>query len=145
VILPDVNLLVYAFNRSAPLHKKAASWWEDQINGGQAIGVPWPVFAAFVRLMTGRLILEDPYTPREVFEIAAEWWARPNVRLLEPTAETYRRFRALMEAYELSGSATSDALIASFALEHRARLATNDTDFLRFRELRVVNPLQEGS
>ncbi len=46
-----------------------------------------------------------------------------------------------METYALSGNAATDALIAAFALEHGGRLVTNDTDFFRFEDLTVENPL----
>lgn len=141
MILPDVNLLIYAFNLSAPQHDKAARWWEAQINSGVQIGVCWPVFQAFVRLLTGRHIVEDPYTAEDLFAIADEWWRRPNLELVGPSRETYRLFRELMENQNLSGSAATDALIAAYTLEHRGTLHSNDTDFLRFPGLRVVNPL----
>ncbi|MEW6277103.1 MAG: hypothetical protein AB1758_00670 [Candidatus Eremiobacterota bacterium] len=41
MILPDANLLIYAFNASAPLHRKAARWWEAQVNNGLPVGVCW--------------------------------------------------------------------------------------------------------
>jgi len=140
MVCPDVNVLVYAFNASAPLHKKAAHWWEDQLNSQRHVGVPWPVFQSFVRLLTGPHVVETPYTAAELFSLAEEWWARPGVSLLSPTPNTYDVFRRLMESYRLGGNVATDALIAAFALEHRARLATNDTDFLRFQELRLENP-----
>jgi len=94
----------------------------------------------FIRLMSGRSLLAKPYSPKEVFQICQEWLDH-NVLLLGPSAQTWAIFRNLTEKYHLVGSATSDALIAAFAVEHRARLATNDTDFARFKELRTLNPL----
>ncbi len=141
MILPDANLLIYAFNSSAPLHKRAAAWWEQQLNEAKPVGVCWPVFQAFLRLLTSRTIVEEPYTAAELFEVAGEWWVRPTVRLLAPTSQTYRIYRGLMETYALSGNAATDALIAAFALEHGGRLVTNDTDFFRFEDLTVENPL----
>lgn len=142
MILPDVNLLVYTFNASAPNHVKSARWWEDVVNSGTVAGVCWPVFQGFVRLLTNRQIVTEPYRAGELFTIAGAWWSRPNVRLLAPTSETYRIFRELMEVHDLSGAASTDALIAAHAIEHDAVLATNDTDFLRFPGLRVENPLK---
>ncbi len=142
MILPDVNVLIYAYNASAPLHREAVKWWEGHVNDGSSIGVCWPVFQGFVRLLGGRHVVAEPYSAQELFGIADEWWARPSVRLLSATEHTYSYFRRLMETYDLSGSMATDALIAAFALEHRGTLATNDTDFLRFRELSVVNPFE---
>lgn len=140
MICPDVNVLVYAYHAAAPMHTRAAAWWEEQLNGQGHVGVAWPVFQGALRLLTGRQVIQRPYTAQEFFTIADEWWARPNVTLWTASSETYRHFRALMESYQLVGGASTDALIAAFALEHGAHLATNDTDFARFRELRIQNP-----
>lgn len=141
MILPDVNLLVYAFNRSAPDHARAARWWENVVNSGTVTGICWPVFLGFIRLLTGRHVVTSPYPAAELFAIVDQWWARPNVRFLTPTPVTYRIFKELMVTHSLSSSASTDALIAAHALEHGGKLATNDTDFLRFRDLLVENPL----
>ncbi len=143
MIIPDANVLIYAFNASAPLHKKAAAWWEDQVNASRPIGICWPVFQAFLRLLTSRTIVEKPYTASQLFKIAEEWWERPTVRLLSPSSATYRLFRELMENHSLSGGSGTDALIAAFALEHAGRLISNDTEFLRFSELVVENPFAQ--
>lgn len=38
MILPDVNLLVYAYNTDAPWHQQARRWWEICLDGSQR----WP-------------------------------------------------------------------------------------------------------
>ena len=38
-----------------------------------------------------------------------------------------------------------DAHLAALALEHGASIATTDRDFLRFPNLKVVNPLRDSS
>ncbi len=141
MVIPDLNVLVYVYNASAPRHLLAVRWWEDQINGGASIGICWPVLQGFVRLLTGRQIVTDPYSPEEVFSLIDGWLAFPSVRLLGTTPQTYLNFRKLVQRYRISGSMTTDALIAALVLEHGAVLASNDTDFLRFREIRVLDPL----
>jgi uncharacterized protein len=141
LIFVDVNILVYAYNKSAPHHQQAAVWWEAQVNSAAPVGICWPVFQGFMRLLGGRHIVAEPYSAKELFKIAEDWWARPSVRLLGATSQTYARYRSLMENYALSGAMSTDALIAAFSLEHGATLFSNDTDFLRFRELRIKNPL----
>jgi len=34
MILPDINLLVYAHNRRAPKHAAALAWWNDNLAEG---------------------------------------------------------------------------------------------------------------
>ena len=43
MILPDVNLLVYAHNAAAPHHVPARRWWEDVLTREQPVGIPWAV------------------------------------------------------------------------------------------------------
>ena len=43
MIVPDVNLLVFAYHEDDPNHEAARRWWEELINGVETIGVPWSV------------------------------------------------------------------------------------------------------
>ena len=52
MIVPDINLLVYAYNDGSTHHVAARRWWESLVNGTERVGVPWIVLTGFVRLMT---------------------------------------------------------------------------------------------
>jgi hypothetical protein len=41
MIIPDVNLLIHAYNDQAPHHLPAREWWEQLLNGQTPIGLPW--------------------------------------------------------------------------------------------------------
>ena len=43
--VPDINLLLYAYNPGATRHAAARSWWEDLLRSGRAVGIPWVVIA----------------------------------------------------------------------------------------------------
>ena len=43
MIVPDLNLLIYAVNEESPLHQTARTWWESVMNGAEGIGLPWVV------------------------------------------------------------------------------------------------------
>ncbi|MFM7641512.1 MAG: hypothetical protein ACKO45_08180 [Cyanobium sp.] len=49
MILPDVNLLVYAHNADAPLHGQARHWWETCLDGSRPVGIAWVVAVGFVQ------------------------------------------------------------------------------------------------
>ena len=40
MIVPDISLLVYAYNEAAPFHEQARRWWEGVVNGTERVGVP---------------------------------------------------------------------------------------------------------
>ena len=60
MIVPDVNLLIYAVNRDLPQHDRARHWLESSLSGLDAVGLPGLVLTAFLRLTTNARIFEAP-------------------------------------------------------------------------------------
>jgi len=53
---PDLNLLIYAVNSSARHHAASREWWEDILNAGEPVGLPWLVLLGFLRLTTSAVL-----------------------------------------------------------------------------------------
>ncbi len=70
-----------------------------------------------------------------------DWLTAPLAWVPEPGSEYRRIFGELVGTYEVRGSLIPDAALAALAIEHGVALASTDTDFARFRELRWNNPL----
>ena len=60
MILPDINLLAYAYNTQAAAHARARAWWEDCLSGSRQVGLAWAVMLGYLRIMTSRRVLVDP-------------------------------------------------------------------------------------
>lgn len=141
MILPDLNLLLYAYNSHAPQHEAARTWWESTVNGNELIGMPYEVAYGFIRIATNRR-LGDAAVPLAVARsVVEEWLSLPQIRMLTPSPQHFARVMALMTAAMVSGAVLSDAILAAYAIENRACLFTNDTDFARFPGLDWRNPL----
>lgn len=52
MVLPDVNVLVYAFRGDAPGHSRLRLWLESTINSDRPYGVFDPVLRGFLRVVT---------------------------------------------------------------------------------------------
>ena len=52
MIVVDVNILVYAANRDAPLDTKAKAWLENTLSDTETVGFAWTVLLEFLRLTT---------------------------------------------------------------------------------------------
>ncbi|MEW6369192.1 MAG: type II toxin-antitoxin system VapC family toxin [Acidobacteriota bacterium] len=143
MIVPDINLLVYAYNESAPHHREARDWWEYLLSHEGLVGVPWAVVLGFVRLVTHRQVLVDPMPVRECCTRVAEWFERPNVQPLEPGHRHLKVFNEFLAKVGTGGSLVTDAHIAALVVEHSCELHSNDTDFARFPGLKWINPLTE--
>ena len=141
MIVPDLNLLVYAHSTRAPLHEPARRWWEDLVNGAERVGVPWLVAAGFVRLLTHPSVLNTPAAPEDAVDLMAEWFRSPSVTPLNPGTQHITIFRNMLAAAGVGGNLVTDAHIAALAIEHQAEVHSNDSDFARFTGLRWRNPL----
>lgn len=143
MIVPDVNLLVYAYNSDAPAHAAARKWWEGLLSGEAPVGIPWAVVVGFVRLMTHPAILVQPMSTALAIRHVRSWLEVPGVVLLEPGPRHLPLLENMLEQAGVGGNLVTDAHLAAVALEHQAELHSNDTDFARFAGLRWHNPLQD--
>lgn len=141
MILPDVNLLVYAYNEAATHHEAARRWLEDVMTREQPVAFAWAVVLGFVRLVTHPGVLATPLRPREALDRVEELIVREHVELVEPGPRHIRILRDLLEGIGVAGSLTTDAHLAALAIEYQCELVSNDGDFARFAGLRWRNPL----
>ena len=141
MIVPDTNLLLYAYREEVPFHHPAREWWETLVNGSERIGIPWSVVSTFVRLITNRSAYANPATPSQAFDFVNEWLESPNVLVINPGAGHLGLFRRNLEVAGVGGNLVTDAHIAALAMEYQAEVHTNDGDFARFPGLKWRNPL----
>lgn len=141
MILPDVNLLIYAHNEAAPLHDPARNWWRDRMVGPTPVAIPWAVVFGFVRLVTHPAVLDTPLAPHQALDRVDSWFEPDHVTVLEPGPRHLRVARDLFRATGVGGALTTDTHLAALAIEHGAELHSNDGDFSRFPGLRLWNPL----
>lgn len=142
MILPDINLLVFAYNRHAPHHIEARAWWEGLLNGSEPVGIPWAVVCGFVRLMTHPAVLVSPLDPGRTLRHVRSWFERPVVEVLEPGPRHLEILERLLTSVGVAANLTTDARLAAIAIEHQCELHSNDTDFARFPGLRWRNPCE---
>jgi toxin-antitoxin system PIN domain toxin len=141
VKLPDVNLLLYAVDATAPHHVRARGWLEQALSGPEPVGFTWVVLLAFLRLSTRPQIFESPLSTTEAFDVVEGWLGQPNALVLHPTERHHSVLRGLVEPLGTAGNITTDAHLAALAIEHGGEVCSADTDFARFRGLRWTNPV----
>jgi len=141
VIVPDINLLVYAHSTETTLHQPARKWWDQLVNGRERIGMPWIVATGFVRIMTHPVVQTHPVSPENAVDTVQRWFQTPSVTPLNPGAQHLAIFRDVLDAAGVGANLVTDAHIAALAIEHQAEVHSNDHDFARFPGLRWHNPL----
>lgn len=141
MIIPDVNLLVYAYNSDAPHHQQAKTWWEQGVRGRQPVAIPWVVALGFLRIMTSRAVLPRPMGVGTALGHVRSWLDQPTVLLLQPGPRHLGILTSFGEAGVLTAALMTDAHIAALAIENQATVHSNDSDFSRFPGLHWTNPL----
>lgn len=141
MILPDVNLLVHAYNAEAPNHAAAKAWWERTLTAGTAVFLPWAVLLGFVRLTTSPRVAPRPARVDLACAVVERWLARPGVSVLHPGDRHAEIVFGLLRGLGTGANLTTDAHLAALALEFDLELCSTDADFARFPGLRWRDPL----
>ena len=139
--IPDLNVLLYAVDESAPRHAPARIWLERQLSGSETFAFAWIVLLAFVRLVTNPRVFGAPLDVEEALDLVDSWLEQPNAVVLHPTDRHGALLRELLAPLGAAGNLTTDAHLAALAVEHGAELCSADRDFARFPGLRWRDPL----
>ncbi|HSD30211.1 MAG TPA: type II toxin-antitoxin system VapC family toxin [Vicinamibacteria bacterium] len=141
MIVPDVNLLLYAHVTAFSEHARARRWWESLMNGRQEVGLAAPALFGFVRVASNPRVLDRPLSVPAAVAYAEEWLGRPHVHFLQPGPRHLEIAFALLRQIGAAANLTTDAQLAALAIEHQGEVHSNDSDFARFPQLRWVNPI----
>jgi len=137
----DISVLLYAVNRYAPEHPRAARVVEELIHGGKPWGVPSPVLAEFIRGVTHPHAVARPLGAAEAVGFLSQIVEAGNGRVLAPGERFLETLRALV------GPRGEEALppgveIAAILREHGVReLLSCDSSVRRYRFLTVTDPV----
>ncbi len=140
-LIVDANILIFAADRESRFHERASAWLEGALNGGVRIGLPWESTSAFLRIATHPRGGADALDGDVAYGQVRKWLAAPAAWIPTPAAGHAELLGGLISRYEIRGNLIPDAHLAALALSHGVGVASADTDFARFEELRWLNPL----
>ncbi len=141
MIVPDINLLIYAHNEAFAEHATAREWFHTIMTGTEPVGFSSVVVLGFVRILSSTTAVSRPGRPEELLRIAGGWLACPVARRVEAAADYPEVMQHLFASTGAGARLTTDAYLATVAISHNAVLYSNDRDFERFPGLRLENPL----
>lgn len=142
MILPDVNLLIHAHNSDSPVHVQAKNCWDTCLAGSEGVGLAWVTLLGFIRIITHPRILNAPLHVREVNKRLDTWLELPHVHIPQPSDRHFERLRTTLDQLGTAGNLTTDAHLATLAIERGYTLYSTDQDFGRFKGLKWVNPIK---
>ena len=140
MILPDVNVLIYAFRPGTPQHTNCSRWLESVVNGEATYGMSPLVLSSFLRILTNRRIYQPPDPLEKVLAFADVLLGQPHCQIIHPGPRHWRIFCDLCRQTNVSGGLVPDAWFAALAIESGCEWITLDRDFRRFDGLRWRTP-----
>jgi toxin-antitoxin system PIN domain toxin len=144
MILPDANLLLYAYHPASPEHARSKEWLEKILSDARPVRFAWQTLWAFLRISTNRNVFEHPLTMSEAVMVVSSWLQRPNAGIVEPEDRHWDILQQLLAEGQCIGPLVTDAALAAIATEHAATVHTTDRDFSRFGSLDWIDPIREA-
>lgn len=142
MILPDVNVLVYAFREDSPNHSAYREWLEDTLAAPGAFGVSDVVLSGVLRVLTHPRVFNPPTPPVAALAYVDAVRSQPNAVPIGAGDRHWEIFAELCRGANAKGNLVADAYLAALAIEHGCEWITTDRDFARFKGLRWRHPLE---
>lgn len=140
MILPDVNVLLYALRRDSADHTRYRAWLDGLVNGQEAYGMSPQVLCSVVRIATHPRIYASPSRLETAQAFARVLLEQPHCTVVEPAVRHFAIFEDLCRKAAATGNLVQDAWFAALALESGCEWVTTDGDFARFPGLRWHRP-----
>lgn len=140
VLLPDVNVLLYALRSDTTDHDAAQSWLDDAHAADEPVALCPPTLAGLLRVATNPRVFVTP-TPRAVlWDFVEALRSSPLHRWVAAGPRHPDLLQQLCREADATGNLVSDAVIGAIAVEHGCRVVSTDGDFARFASVRWSRP-----
>ena len=136
MIMPDVNVLVYAAREDCAHHAEYRAWLTGVMRGGEAVGLSELVLTGVVRVLTHPRVFDPPMPVANALAYVHALRAQPRAVAVRPGERHWSLFSALCREGDARGNLVADAYHAALAIEVGAEFVTTDRDFARFPGLR---------
>lgn len=141
MLLPDVNILVYAHREDSPLHSQSLQWLELLINSDEAFAMSELVLSGFLRVVTHPGIFNPPSSLEDALTFTEQIRNQSNCVIVSPQDRHWGIFSNLCAVANAKGNLIPDAYHAALAIETGSTWITTDRDFSRFPGLRWSAPV----
>ena len=136
MVLPDVNVLVYAHREDSVHHAPCRAWLEAVINGHESYGMAELVLSGFLRVATHPKVFFRPSALASALEFTEQLRGRQNCVPVAPGLRYWDIFQSLCVVAGAKRNLVPDVYLAAIAIEAGCEWIMIDRDFSRFKALR---------
>jgi len=132
MLMPDVNVLVYAHRADETVHKPYKRWLVELVNGQQPFALSVLVAVGFVRIVTNSRIYPVPTPLSTALAVIEQMVAHPRCRVVTPSSQHWRQVADLCRLTKAASKFVADAQHAAMAIAEGCTWVTRDADFASF-------------
>jgi uncharacterized protein len=141
VVLPDVNVLVYAHRSDSAHHEACRQWLESVLSSDEAYAISELVLSSFVRVVTHPAVFNPPSTLQDALAFANEVLSPDHSVPVSPGPRHWEIFSTLCRDAGAKGNLVADAYLAALAVESGCEWISTDGDYARFPGLKWRRPV----
>jgi toxin-antitoxin system PIN domain toxin len=132
MLMPDINILVYAHREQERWHEAHAAWLRSLVDGPEPFSLSVLVATGFLRIVTDQRIYREPTPLGIALAFIEELTAHPRCRIATPGAGHLDDVVRLCRDAGATGGDVSDAQHAALAISEGATWVTRDAGFARY-------------
>jgi toxin-antitoxin system PIN domain toxin len=137
----DVNVLLYASDRSSDRHPRARRFVESCAAGPEILCLTWPTLMSYLRIATHPRIFSAPLSPDDALGNVSALLGLSHVRAVSELDGFVETYRHVAGGAPVRGNLVPDAHVAAILFQHGVRtLYSSDRDFRKFQSLDVRDP-----
>jgi toxin-antitoxin system PIN domain toxin len=140
MILPDVNVLIYAFRKDVPEHPICRRWLDGVVLGEAQFGISPLALSAVFRITTNPRTYKVPSSIEDAIGFGEDLLDLPHCQIVVPGDRHWDIFKRLCIETNTRGPRVTDAWYAALAIEWGCEWVTLDRDYARFPGLRWRAP-----
>ncbi len=132
MLMPDVNVLIYAHREDERCHEAYANWLKALVDGAEPFALSVLVAVGFIRIVTNRRIYQDPTPLPVALAFVEQMTSHPRCRTAIPSELHLAEVARLCRAAFACGKLVADAQHAALAISEGCTWVTPDGDFGKF-------------
>jgi uncharacterized protein len=137
----DVNILLYASDRSSDKHDKAIAFLNACAAGTEVFCIAWLTAMSYLRMATHHSIFAAPLSPSEAMGNVESLLRLPHCRALGEDEGFWSTYQLVAKGLSPRGNVVPDAHLAAVLRQHGVvKLYTHDRDSRKFDALEVIDP-----
>ena len=132
MLMPDVNILIYAHREDEKCHEAYGKWLKSLVDGAEPFALSVLVAVGFVRIVTSSRFYTDPTPVQVALAFIEQLTSHPRCRTATPSETHLGEVIRLCRATSATGNLVADAQHAALAISQGCTWVTRDRDFGRF-------------